>query len=470
MSSIMTVYDLESTKKENPKQHLFEKINKIMCWEGLTENDSAERIFFDNGGNANNIPCKESIDIVFTGDVKTWAEGLEADSQAELEDNIIKAFSRILADPVFNDKKRQADFPRLLNLFLSLQKLDRTGKLITEAKAIADVVWNETTCKRNTKVRTDAMFGKPDKERYKKSVVRIREIYGMSEKEVDALRYFVCQSRHENHNPSLNKSIYHWGDEKQTGKTTVAKMIVAILNGDTWKNAGKYMSNVSREMQYNDHDLPMAALYNSVVLDEAMPKDTAKAYGGIKSMLTGDSANYNPKFKSIINVKCKRYYYLTSNYDIIDIIQDKKERRFIEIKGKQLREKMDFPEIYEVWREFCINCSPEENWYEWYNSFEFVSGLESKNIDDMMTEIIINGTRIFGEFGSGQITPFGVEKALFGIHKPENHKIVIQAMDKLFNGCSAPSNKSIYNINQCRQRLYEIENWEGGKIDESLPF
>lgn len=471
MNESESYFDFSIKKTENPKKHLFEKINKIMCWSGLTENDSAERIFTDNGGNVNNIPCDEIVDIVYVGDLKTWAEQQNVESQEELNSKLINVTGKILNDKILNDKKRQVDFPRLLNTFLALQKLDRTMKLISEVNSIADIVWNQTICRRNTKRRADAMFGNPDKKRYQAAEMRVRQVYGMTEKEIDAIRYFVCQSRHENHNPSLNKSIYHWGDEKQTGKTTVAKMIVAILNGDTWENAGKYMSTISREMQYNDHDLPMAALYNSVVLDEAMPKDTAKAYGGIKSMLTGDSANYNPKFKSIISVKCKRYYYLTSNNDIIEIIQDKKERRFIEIKGRKLRQKMDFPEIYELWKEFCINCEPEENWQDWYNSFEFVDGLESKNIEDMKVEISIKRDSLFGTIGTGQITPFGVEKILFGFHKPENHKIIIQAMAKLFEGCSAPSNPSIYNINQCRARLQENDEKEGKEVnDDDFPF
>ena len=88
----------------------------------------------------------------------------------------------------------------------------------------------------------------------------------------------------------MNKAIYFWGTQKQTGKTTIARTLVAILNGDKFENAGTYESSLPHELQYGAHDLPLAALYNAVMIDESLPKEASKSYNIVKKALTSSSA------------------------------------------------------------------------------------------------------------------------------------------------------------------------------------
>ncbi len=145
-------------------------------------------------------------------------------------------------------------------------------------------------------------------------------------------------------------------------------------------------------MQINDHDLPLAVQYNCVILDEAMPKDSRKSYGRVKSMLTSNSCSYNQKYGRIISVEAKRYYIYTSNDDISDFVQDSSERRFIQINMERIPQHLEFDEIYNIWKKFAQNCTPEKDWQEWYNTFEDVVGLESKDIDFYKDELLSNGS------------------------------------------------------------------------------
>ena len=454
----------------------FQKIIDIMCWDAY-DGETPEQVFVRNGNALNSLPNAEVIDIVHTGGLQRWAESLDVSSQAALYDRIIRAIRKTISDVVFTDKKRIETFPPLANFFYYCQKLDRNGKAATEAEAIADISWNGVICRRNLASNVAKMFPLvPDSEKYEKAAKRIREIWQFTEKEVDAIRYFVCQTRHNGHNPSLNKNIYLWGVAKQTGKTTIARAIVTILNGDVFDSYGKYESTFSTEMAYNDHDLPLAALYNAVLLDESMPKDTKKSYGSIKRVLTSSSHNYNPKFRQIINIKCKRFYFCTSNEDIADFVQDATERRFFAINVETKPEQISFDEIYRIWFDFCTNAAPEDDWQAWYNSFAFVDGLASKDIDEVRTEILLRNQELFGGFESGTYTTIKKVASLLFKNEPtrEQKKAVQGAMEEMFNGCRVKSNKALFSIHMCRNIAVELscnnQDEDNTQVKELLPF
>lgn len=449
----------------------FKKINEVMCWDEY-DGETDEDVFVRNGNHQNNLPSAEIIDIVYYGGLQKWAESLHVDSQEKLYKRILKAIRRTLSDPVFRDRKRMGSFPPFDNFFYYCQKIDRNGKIDNESHGISEVAWNGVICKRNIKENTDKIFLQPDKEKYLTAVKRIKSVYKYSDKDIEALRYFVCQTRHENHNPSMNKCIYHWGDDKQTGKTTVAKTIVTILNGDSLSNAGHYFSTLSRELQYNKHDVPKAALFNAVILDEAMPKDSRKSYGAVKSMLTNNSCDFDPKFKQVITLPCKRFYYFTSNDDVADYIQDAKERRLIAIHSTHMPTQMSFEDIYSLWFDFCTNCEPESNWQKWYDSFDFVDGLATKDLEEALAEIKLQGNTLFSINEGTYTTIKKVADKLFK-NEPtrEQKKTVSEAMEKLFSDCRLESNKSYFVLSECRRKLNEIENEEQPReIAEDLPF
>ena len=317
-----------------------------MCWDTY-DGETPEDVFSRNSGNINCIPNVDAVDIVYSGGLQRWAEQQRPETKEELYSIIVKAINRTIADPVFNDRNRVNVYPPLGNFFFYCQRLDRTGKAAKEAESVSDYTWNTVIAKRNLKERVDKMYSeKPEKEKFENAKNRVKQIWKFSDKDIDAIRYFVCQTKVKKINPSMNKSIYLWGTEKQTGKTSVARPIVTILNGDEFDNFGKYESTLNNEMQYNDHDIPAAALYNAVLLDEAMPKDSRKSYGLIKQVLTSDTCKYNQKFGAITRIPAKRFYFCTSNDDIGDFVQDASERRFYAIKMDKVAEQISVEEIY----------------------------------------------------------------------------------------------------------------------------
>ena len=453
-----------------------EKINAIMCWDAY-QGEQPPDVFVRNNGNMNCIPNVDAVDIVYSGGLQRWAEQQRPETKEELYSIIIKAINRTIADPVFNDRNRVNVYPPLGNFFYYCQRLDRSGKTAKEAEAISDYVWNTVIARRNLKERTELMFSdKPDKEKFNAAKKRVQEIWGFSDKDVDGIRYFVCQTKAKKLNPSLNKAIYLWGKEKQTGKTSVARAIVTILNGDIFNNFGKYESTLNNEMQYNDHDIPAAALYNAVLLDEAMPKDSRKSYGLIKQVMTSDVCKYNQKFGAITRIPAKRYYFCTSNDDISDFIQDESERRFYAIKMSNTPKQISFDEIYNIWREFCVNAEPEEDWQRWYNSFDYVAGLATKDTNEVIDEIILKREDIFPTLaGKPYVTSKSVADRIFKNEPTKDQKAAVRsAMEKLFQSCRSESNPSYYSISDCRQRANEIaerfSEIKQSKDDGDFPF
>ena len=126
--------------------------------------------------------------------------------------------------------------------------------------------------------------------------------------------------------------------------------------GDKFENAGTYESSLPHELQYGAHDLPLAALYNAVMIDESLTKGGRQIYNIVKQALTSSSARYNRKYQSVKSIECKRNYIFTSNDDIGDFIQDKEERRFyaIEMKTKPKPNQTSFEEIYDIWLDFLL--------------------------------------------------------------------------------------------------------------------
>jgi len=361
-------------------------------WE-RAKGESYEDTFNRQNIKITQIPNPKIVDVVHASSLENWAKKGKFESLEELKAEIIKIMKSAIVDPINTDRDLQRLFPPIYNFCIFATNTDRRGKLTAEAERIAEIAWYGELAALRLKEKTDKIFNvKPDPEKYKKASEKLKEVWGFSDIEIDAFRYFICQSRAKNHNPSLNKSLYLFSGKKKTGKTTVARAIAAVLNGDErLEDAVKYESTFSRELQIGAHDLPLAAQYNCVILDEAMPKDSRKSYGRVKSMMTSSSCTYNQKFGRIITVEAKRYYIYTSNDDISEFVQDSSERRFIQINMERAPKKISFEKIYDYWKEFAQNCEPEENWQEWYDSFEDVVGIERKDISGFKDELLSNG-------------------------------------------------------------------------------
>lgn len=368
----------------------YKKIVELMCWNKY-DGETYEDVFNRECGNPTLVPDADIVDVVHAKGLEPWAKMQKFETLEELQTAIMNIMLRTINSKVLSDKKTRDVFPSIRNFYTYCNRIDCQNAIYSEAKKIAMVVWYGELAQKRLKERTAKMFAqKPDKKRFNAIVEKIQDIWGLSDSDIDALRYFVCQTRHEDHNPSLNKAIYMWSEEKKTGKTTLARAIVSVLNGETSiKNSGQYESTLAKEMQYNDHDLPMAAYCNAVILDESMPKDSSKAYGQIKQMLTSNSCIYNPKYRQVITVKAKRFYFCTSNEDVSQFVQDNTERRFLPIHLYKIPRQLSFNEIYDIWKEFCVNATPAmDDWQKWYDSFKETEGLRALDIDYYIDKIV----------------------------------------------------------------------------------
>ena len=459
-------FDFSKPQKEVISDGIYDKLLSIMCWE-MYEGESAEDVFIRKANNLNALPHDEIIDVVYMGGLQRWANAQNVNSADELEAMLFSIIRRTTIDEAFFNKANQKLFPPLFNHFQLCENLDKRGKLADEAEVIADIAWNGVICKRITQERADALFSSPDKAKYRQAANKLRSVYGFSEVDIDKFRYFVCEVRHEDHDPSKNKSLYLWSDEKQTGKTTVGKCIVTIMNGDTLGNAHKYESTLATELQFNDHDLPKAAVYECVLLDEAAPKDTSKSYNGFKSKLTNNGCTYNPKHKRIINLKCKRFYCFTSNDAPKRFVKDAEERRLIAIEFRSLTNKVSEAEVYQMWLDFCVNCEPESSWTQWYDSFELVKGEASCDVDEALSEILLMKDTVF-PLQSRTYTTVKQIASLLHRNEPtrDQKKAVQEVMEKHFKACKSASNAAYYSVSLCREVVDTLINSGDVPIDE----
>lgn len=428
-----------------------------MAWKKESE-ETYEELFIRKGYRIEDLPHHYIIDIQAEGGIEEWAKKQSFKSERELRDAIIKIFRITLNDNVLIDKKTRDNFPSLRNFHSFVERMDKGGNLALDASKIAEVVWYDGLAQKRLQERTDKMFAnKPDKELYEDAVKKIKDIWGFTDKEIDAFRYFCMQTRHKGHNPSMNKAIYLWAKAKQTGKTTIARTIIAILNGfNSIDEAQECESTLSRELQYGTHDIPKSALYNAVLLDEAMPKDSRKSYGAVKSMLTSSSCSFNPKYQAVRQLTTKRFYLCTSNDDVAEFIQDEKERRFISIKLETTPRQLSFEDIFDIWKQFITNAEPEDNWQDWYNSFALVKGLQSVEVEYYRTLIKtdIELRNILNQF-TGTYISIGVfyKHLITGKQSTDEKKAVKQAVVDVFGESPYPSKWASSNI---RDKIEEI--------------
>ncbi len=383
-------YNFSSIKKEPKPLHrlsIYDKISDIANWEII---GTAEETFQRMCGDERLIPNELIIDVVRANGIKNYVMQNDFESQEAIKSFIFDLIKKTLNSPAFADRKTRETFPLLANFYYYCQKIDRNGTKETEADKIAERCWYGEMAQKRLREKTEKMFSvQPDEAVFREACEKIKKIYGYTDADIDAFRYFVCQSKNHDINPSLNKCLYIWSRRKETGKTSVARAIISILNGEeNTDRINKYESTLSKEMQFNDHDLPVVSEANAVLLDEAMPHDTKKVYGHLKSMLTSRGCKFNPKFNSVIHVDCRRNYLFTSNEDVSDFIKDDNDRRFIVVNNERKPKQISFEAIFEIWKTFCQHATPRMDFSDWYREFSFIDGLMTRDKDEAKVNIL----------------------------------------------------------------------------------
>ena len=449
----------------------FKKLCEIMLWTKY-EGETYEDVFKRQDIKPSQIPNSKLIEVVHSNSLENWAKFGKFESLEELKDEITYILRMAIVNPIIHDRDMQKLFPPIYNFCVFASSLDKRGKITSEAEKIAETAWYGELANLRLKEKTDKIFSvKPDSAKYTEASEKIKKIWGFSDVEIDAFRYFICQTRHENHNPSMNKSLYLSSGKKRTGKTTVARALASVLNGEKSIMAGaKFESSFNKELQINDHDLPYAAQYNCVILDEMMPRDSRKSYGRVKSMLTSNTCSYNQKYGRIMTIEAKRYYIYTSNDDISEFIQDSSERRFIQINMDRLPAQISFEAIYDIWKQFAQNCTPEKDWQEWYNTFDDIDGVERNDTLSYKAELLSNKSIIEAINNRSDYTltlKFFADLMITGKATRDERKTLKMAIVEL---CGEP-NGARWSRKTVSEKLQEaIDNQENEDVLEGIEY
>jgi len=446
---------------------IFEKLCYIADWEVI---GTPEETFQRECGNLRAIPDEEIVDVVFAGGIVPYCLTKSFNSQAEVKNFILKIFKKTMNSPALNDKKIVKTFPLFETFYLNVRYLYSHGKADDEANKRSEQIWFGSLMEKNRKEKLKKLFSvQSDETIFNETVKKIKQIWQFTDKDIDAFRYFVCQVKNEDLNPSLNKCLYLWSKKKETGKTSIARAIISVLNGEeNVNNISLYESNISKELQFYEHDLPVAAYSNAVLLDEAMPNDTKKIYGQLKSVITSRGCKYNPKFNSVIHLDCRRNYLFTSNEDISEFIKDDSDRRFIVINNENKPEYLTFDEIFNIWKLFCIHATPRMNFPEWYSEFDFIEGIQTKDKSEIISSIV-NNASIVNELENSQAYQISIgyfyrKLSNSDIPQRDVKKIIRLACEELFGNYFVPS---------CWKRtdiLKKIKEFNKSLINDSDPF
>lgn len=372
---------------------------------------------------------------------------------------------RIVSDPILDDvdtrKNVHVNYRLLYNQHYSLFK--KPDALSEWAEMRGVYFWHEYIIQSKRAEQFKRIIKKQDDDELFKISYKIKMVYGFNDREITHLQYFCSQAKLNDLDSSLNVALYNWSKKKKTGKSTVSEYICSFLNGETTKNANKYKSDLTTEMQMGRFDIPFATISRCVLLDEAGFKDMSKTYNKFKSMITTNSCNIEYKYKSSKRPKrCYRNYILNSNDDPIYFIKDEDERRILPIHFAK-PEKLSFEELEKLWYKFVLECNyDEKRLTEIYeniiepNPQAGESKLIIEELKDILTEDRINGITSKSYFSvSNVMTISEITQQKNDI----NRKLVKEALTQLYGMPDA--SQRFHKVNRI---LLENEQ------SEKLPF
>lgn len=312
-------------------------------------------------------------------------------SCADLLRALKKAWWLVATDAYLNNKKTQVAIPAAKILLTQALKMVGSPDFEKRVAAVADGMWLQLFQRRAMATRRAEMFGSTDAAAYADAVNTLREWYGLTDGDIEALRYFVCQAKRES-DSALTRSLYLYSKEKMTGKTTVARIVAGVLNGcQSWQECQRCecLSDIPTELQFSTFARPKAAQFFAVVMDEAFAgKTTAKYYGKFKTAMTSDTASVEVKFGGKYDVSVCRNYIFTSNNDISSVVADESERRMFVITMRKPK-MVDYDTLYDVWRAFVVNAEGEKDVAKWYrDTMPEVIGEQGVVIADIVSALL----------------------------------------------------------------------------------
>lgn len=325
-----------------------------------------------NGGGEN--PCELVARYMLHeqdgGTLVTFIQEFDFDERVEIE-RAIRDFLRVVyADKYMRNKKLAEQDPIAAAVFSRCKRIiEDQSKYDKYPNVTSGEIWHGGFSRKRLQQRTARMFEvKPDAAKFARVCERIKRVYGLSETDIEKLRFFVEQTKAGDLFPdSLRRMLYIWGKDKKTGKTTSAKMLTCVLNGDNdYHNVARYSSKLQDEMQVGSFKVPKISECNAVLMDECFYADMGKTYADFKRFITASNGRARLPFGQEFEWYGHPNYIATSNEPLSVFIKDWGDRRYLSIHFEQQpAERMTEDEVLAMWRDFAQNSTKRKDWQDW---------------------------------------------------------------------------------------------------------
>lgn len=423
-------------------------------------------------------------DILCYDSINEYLNAQEFENIGQIEELCSRIYKEYIEEDTFADRKK------MLNIYgnkgvIMAQQFNNVARSVDGRErwltATSLSLWfGKNAIKQIDNAVRKLMNEKQTTEKYNIAKKDLMQNFNFTELQCEMFKYSICQSLDPEIPASLNKALYIWGDEKGTGKTTIAGTLVCILNGEKSYNSNlraKYESTFAQEVGIKDFVAPKICSCRAVLLDEAMPKDSSKSYDSLKKRLTSDGATVRFIHKNQQELEAKANYFFTSNAPLSAFVQDEKERRFFEIRIEKKHKKLTYNEIYKLFLNFAKQCKREKDWQEWYDEMEkttevfgFAKG-ENEDIQSVIElpifyEMLLQSGRY--QFMVGDFTRHVREYLGYSVKNSQIKDVCI----KMFGEPKYPSRWAKYQVIDVLSEIHAniITEEKEKEEDDKLPF
>ena len=282
------------------------------------------------------------------------------DSREEIERAIVELCRAMCDDKWLGSKQTQTSIPSMKCLLRRFTDIfGKQAQIDKYPAAISGEMWHGNYARMKREKVVSNMFDRErNLTRYNAAYERLTACYGLSEIDEKKLHFFVCQVRAGREFPdSLRRMLYIWGKQKKTGKTTLAKALVCVLNGsEDMERYAYFTTTLQTEMQIKGFAVPKIAECRCAMMDECFFNDMSKVYADFKKLITGRDGSARLPYGQEFTWQGLPNYIATSNEPLVNFIKDWNDRRYLSINlESEPAQKMTDGEVLELVKDYCVN-------------------------------------------------------------------------------------------------------------------
>lgn len=282
------------------------------------------------------------------------------DSREEIERAIVELCRAMCDDKWLGSKQTQTSIPSMKCLLRRFTDIfGKQSQIDKYPAAISGEMWHGNYARMRREKMVSSMFDRAkDLTRYNAAYERLVACYGLSEIDEKKLHFFVCQVRAGREFPdSLRRMLYVWGKKKKTGKTTLAKALVCVLNGsEDMERYAYFTTTLQTEMQIKGFAVPKIAECRCAMMDECFFNDMSKVYADFKKLITGRDGSARLPYGQEFTWQGLPNYIATSNEPLVNFIKDWNDRRYLSINlESEPAQKMTDSEVLDLVKDYCVN-------------------------------------------------------------------------------------------------------------------